>query len=49
MVCHPGTRAADVEKPGSCDRFREYRFLRSGRFPWLLERAGVRLASFWEI
>ncbi len=49
MVCHPGTRAADVEKPGSCSRFREYRFLRSGRFPWLLERAGVRLVSFWEV
>jgi hypothetical protein len=49
MVCHPGTRAADLEKPGSCGRFREYRFLRSGRFEWLLERAGVRLASYWEV
>jgi hypothetical protein len=49
MVCHPGTQAADVEKPGSCRRFAEYEFLRSERFRALLDRAGVTLASFWEI
>jgi predicted glycoside hydrolase/deacetylase ChbG (UPF0249 family) len=49
MVCHPGTREADVEKPGSCSRFQEYLYLRSAEFRRLLERAGVRLASFWEV
>ncbi|HEY7460651.1 MAG TPA: ChbG/HpnK family deacetylase [Gemmatimonadota bacterium] len=49
MVCHPGTRAADLEKPGSCPRFDEYRFLRSEGFRSLLGRAGARLATFWEV
>jgi predicted glycoside hydrolase/deacetylase ChbG (UPF0249 family) len=48
LMCHPGTESADVEKPGSCARYAEYRFLRSPRFQELLADSGARLVTYWE-
>lgn len=47
MVCHPGTEAADREKPGSCDRHAELQYLISGAFREALAAAGVRLITYW--
>ena len=49
MFCHPGTEAADREKPGSCVRADESRFLRSAEFRDLLADAGVTLVTYWEV
>ena len=49
MVCHPGTYKADLEKPGSCDRFVEFTFLRSDEFGNLLNEANVELTTFWTV
>jgi len=48
MACHPGTEAADLEKPGSCDRYDELRFLLSEEFRSLLDEAPVELKTFWD-
>jgi hypothetical protein len=47
MVCHVGTELADREKPGSCVRHEELRFLKSDEFRTLLDEAGVELKTFW--
>ena len=49
MFCHPGTRQADIEKPGSCARFDELNFLLSPRFQDLLSENGARMVSYWDI
>jgi len=49
MFCHPGTERADREKPGSCSRHDESRFLLSGEFRDLLREAEVDLVSWWEV
>jgi predicted glycoside hydrolase/deacetylase ChbG (UPF0249 family) len=49
MFCHPGTELADIEKPGSCERNAELRFLLSARFRSLIEALGVRLVTYWDI
>ena len=48
MFCHPGTYKANLEKPGSCERFAEFRFLMSDEFGELTDLAHVRLTTFWE-
>jgi predicted glycoside hydrolase/deacetylase ChbG (UPF0249 family) len=48
MVCHVGTELADREKPGSCDRNAELRFLLSDEFRSLLDEASVELKTFWD-
>jgi predicted glycoside hydrolase/deacetylase ChbG (UPF0249 family) len=49
VFCHPGTQAADVEKPGSCDRFEELNFLLSPRFRDLMNSNGARTVSYWDV
>ena len=49
VFCHPGTRQADIEKPGSCQRFDELTYLLSPRFQELLSANGARMVSYWDI
>ena len=49
VFCHPGTRQADIEKPGSCRRFDELTYLLSPRFQELLSANGARMVSYWDI
>jgi predicted glycoside hydrolase/deacetylase ChbG (UPF0249 family) len=48
MFCHVGTELADREKPGSCDRNAELRFLLSPEFKTLLDEAPLKLKTFWD-
>jgi predicted glycoside hydrolase/deacetylase ChbG (UPF0249 family) len=48
MFCHVGTELADREKPGSCARHAELRFLLSEEFRSLLAEAPIELRSFWD-
>jgi chitin disaccharide deacetylase len=49
IFCHPGTELADQEKPGSCERYSELRYLLSDRFRELVETLGLRLINYWDI
>jgi len=49
MFCHPGTALADIEKPGSCERNAELRFLLSARYRSLIDALGLRLITYWDI
>jgi predicted glycoside hydrolase/deacetylase ChbG (UPF0249 family) len=49
MCCHPGTAAADTQKPGSHVRSAELDYLLSPRFRELLNVNGARLVSYWEV
>jgi predicted glycoside hydrolase/deacetylase ChbG (UPF0249 family) len=48
MVCHPGTEAADREKPGSCARHAELRYLTSAAFRDALAATDVQLITYWD-
>src|SRR6185312_12707962 len=43
VFCHPGTRQADIDKPGSCRRFDELTYLLSPRFQELLSANSARM------
>jgi chitin disaccharide deacetylase len=49
LCCHPGTAAADADKPGSHRRSAELDFLLSPEFRELLRANGVRLVSYWDV
>ena len=49
IFCHPGTKQADVEKPGSCRRSEELDYLLSPRFQHLLAENGARMVSYWDV
>jgi predicted glycoside hydrolase/deacetylase ChbG (UPF0249 family) len=49
VFCHPGTRQADIDKPGSCRRFDELTYLLSPRFQELLSANRARMVSYWDI
>ncbi|MEJ1960415.1 MAG: ChbG/HpnK family deacetylase [Gammaproteobacteria bacterium] len=49
VFCHPGTKLADIEKPGSCRRFDELNFLLSSSFQELLSANRARMVSYWDI
>jgi predicted glycoside hydrolase/deacetylase ChbG (UPF0249 family) len=49
VFCHPGTERADVEKPGSCDRNAELRFLLSERWRELVRLSGRRSVNYWQV
>jgi len=49
LCCHPGTGAADAQKPGSHVRGAELEFLLSARFRELLGANGARLVSYWDV
>ena len=47
--CHPGTHAAKLEKPGSCDRPAELDFLMSAEFKRFLASESVKLSNYWDV
>lgn len=49
LCCHPGTAAADAEKPGSHVRCAELEYLLSPRFRALLDANRARLVSYWDV
>jgi len=49
LFCHPGTALADIEKPGSCQRNAELRFLLSAPYRSLIDALGLRLITYWDI
>jgi predicted glycoside hydrolase/deacetylase ChbG (UPF0249 family) len=49
VFCHPGTRQADIEKPGSCRRYDELTYLLSPSFQELLSANDARMVSYWDI
>ena len=49
LCCHPGTAAADIEKPGSHRRCVELEFLLSAKFRELLAVNEARLISYWDV
>lgn len=49
LCCHPGTTAADTQKPGSHRRSAELEYLLSPRFRELLVANGARLVSYWDV
>ncbi len=49
LCCHPGTAAADLQKPGSHARRVELEFLLSPRFRELLVINRARLVSYWDV
>jgi hypothetical protein len=48
-ACHPGTPAADVDKPGSHRRSDELTYLLSPRFRELLTAHHARLVTYWQV
>ena len=49
ICCHPGTAAADADKPGSHRRGNELEFLLSPEFRALLAASGAALVSYWRV
>lgn len=49
ICCHPGTAAADHEKPGSHSRSSELEYLLSADFRALMTASGAALVSYWRV
>jgi predicted glycoside hydrolase/deacetylase ChbG (UPF0249 family) len=49
VFCHPGTEQADLDKPGSCDRNAELRFLLSDRWAELMSLSGREAVTYWRV
>ncbi len=49
ICCHPGTPAADADKPGSHRRGGELEYLLSPQFRALLAASGAALVSYWRV
>jgi len=49
ICCHPGTPAADADKPGSHRRSDELEYLLSPRFRVVLAASGAALVSYWRV
>lgn len=49
ICCHPGTPAADEDKPGSHDRSDELEYLLSPQFRAVLAASGAALVSYWRV
>ena len=49
VFCHPGTELADREKPGSCDRSDELKFLLSTQMRQLIAAGGSSLVNYWSV
>ena len=49
VCCHPGTIAADEDKPGSHQRSHELEYLLTPGFRSVLASAGVALVSYWRV
>jgi len=49
VCCHPGTAAADADKPGSHRRGTELEYLLSPHFRAVLTTGGAALVSYWRV
>ena len=49
ICCHPGTPAADADKPGSHRRGGELEYLLSPQFRAVLATSGAALVSYWRV
>jgi hypothetical protein len=49
ICCHPGTPAADADKPGSHRRSDELEYLLSPQFRAVLAGSGAALVSYWRV
>ncbi len=49
LCCHPGTPAADRDKPGSHRRADELDYLLSPAFRELLNASGAKLVTYWQV
>jgi predicted glycoside hydrolase/deacetylase ChbG (UPF0249 family) len=49
ICCHPGTPAADADKPGSHRRGGELEYLLSAHFRAVLSASGAALVSYWRV
>lgn len=49
ICCHPGTAAADADKPGSHHRGTELEYLLSPHFRAVLTTGGAALVSYWRV
>jgi chitin disaccharide deacetylase len=49
LCCHPGTAAADADKPGSHRRGDELDYLLSPAFRSVLSASGAALVSYWRV
>ena len=49
ICCHPGTPAADADKPGSHRRSDELEYLLSPQFRVVLAASGAALVSYWRV
>lgn len=49
ICCHPGTAAADADKPGSHVRSGELEYLLSPQFRAVLSTSGAALVSYWRV
>ncbi|HEY2035441.1 MAG TPA: ChbG/HpnK family deacetylase [Steroidobacteraceae bacterium] len=49
ICCHPGTAAADADKPGSHRRSDELEYLLSPQFRAVLAGSGAALVSYWRV
>lgn len=49
VFCHPGTEAADREKPGSCERNAELQYLLSDRWAAVVQASGRRPMTYWQV
>ncbi|HEU5443906.1 MAG TPA: ChbG/HpnK family deacetylase [Steroidobacteraceae bacterium] len=49
ICCHPGTAAADADKPGSHRRSGELEYLLSPQFHAVLAASGAALVSYWRV
>ena len=49
ICCHPGTPAADADKPGTHHRGSELEYLLSAQFRAVLSASGAALVSYWRV
>ena len=49
VFCHPGTSAADAEKPGSCERSAELKFLLSERWDEMVRASRREPMNYWRV
>jgi predicted glycoside hydrolase/deacetylase ChbG (UPF0249 family) len=49
ICCHPGTAAADADKPGNHRRGSELQYLLSPQFRQVLAASGAALVSYWRV
>jgi predicted glycoside hydrolase/deacetylase ChbG (UPF0249 family) len=49
VFCHPGTAAAEFEKPGSCGRHAELQYLLSDQWAAIVRASGRQPVTYWQV